>query len=1057
MLIISSYALAQTPLMRHYNLFRGKEEYVVNIIYQDPRGWIWFGTDRGLFRFDGINYTWLTTAEGLANDNITSIHSPGDEELWIGHKNGEITRYDGKIFQPFFPEEGLGKIPVTDIVSDSTGVIWYSTLGEGVYRWNGKHMSNLNTDDGLSDDYVYDIEIDRKGVLWFATDNGITRYTDGKFDVISMKDGLIDNIVKVIKTTPDNNLWIGTDEKGVAIYNPAGKSFVNIGEWEFGTVTGLTISLESEIWVSTEKNGVIQLRLMNNSEPVFRKIPVTQGSSPGKINTIVRDLEENIWVGGNRLVTQVLPPVFEFLNQSNGTPFEVVNSLAKDNSGNLWICSEKGLYLGKPYIDGSFTWTNMSEKLRFGKTNFISLYTDWRGEIWAGTYGEGVYRINPENLNFVLYSNADGLGDNNVISISGNKNLVWFSTLGGGVSCYNTNNQKMHSFPELKEAYVYSTRSDTTGKTWIAGSLRLPSYIYNDKLYEIDAVSFRIPQLYSVAVDSSGGAWFNTGDKGILSVQGDSVRLFGKNEGIEFDKIQSVIFDKMNNLLIISNRGFIFYKPGTGVILEFGENSGLSYQYPALNAVFTDMEGQIWIGTETGIIKYNPDYLHFIRNNPRIFLSEKKLWNIPVIAGKDRFRYNQNNFTFGYTGIWFSNPDGLKYRYMLKGNEENWNYYNRNQTRTYSNLRAGEYTFIAEVSLDEKNWFSSPDSAFSFTIKPPFWRTWWFISAMVLLIISGVYSYVRLRLIKLEKDKKRLEEEVQKRTEEIRKQNKILAEQKIEIEKQRDIAEEQRDKIEVQKEEIQSSIRYARRIQAATLPPKKLLDSLLKEYFILYKPCDIVSGDFYWVAKSNTHILFAAGDCTGHGVPGAFMSMLGLSALNDIVKSLKTCNAAVILDQLRDRIQDSLHQSSDREMVSHDGMDISLCILETKTNRLQFAAAHNPMYIIRNGERVTAPGDKIDIGNFSIEKIAFTNFNIQCEPGDMLYLFTDGYADQFGGLKRKKYKYQRFKELLLTIHRESMETQKDTLDKDIELWKADFEQTDDILVMGIKIPASCQE
>ena len=374
-------------------------------------------------------------------------------------------------------------------------------------------------------------------------------------------------------------------------------------------------------------------------------------------------------------------------------------------------------------------------------------------------------------------------------------------------------------------------------------------------------------------------------------------------------------FDKLNNLVIVSNRGLLFYKPGSGIILEFGESSWLSYLYPELNSVFTDKDGKIWIGTDSGIITYNPDYLQYIGKNPRVFLSVTNLFYDPIKENRNKFRYRENNFTFGYTGIWFSNPEGLRYRYMLKGNDPDWTYSSRNQTLTYSNLPPGKYSFISEVSLDERNWFSSPDSVYSFAISPPFWRRIWFLTGVVLLFFLAIYSYIRLRVKSLEKDKRQLEAEVQKRTEEIRNQNKVL---------------------EAQKEEIQSSIHYARRIQSATLPPKNKLEAILKDYFILYKPCEIVSGDFYWVAKVSSTIFFAAADCTGHGVPGSFMSMLGLSALNDIVKSLTKIKASVILDQLNVRIREALHQGEDREMDTHEGMDISLCILDMKTNILQY-------------------------------------------------------------------------------------------------------------------------
>lgn len=1034
-LFSASPLAAQAPFIKSHNLFRGKEEYNVNIIYQDPRGWIWFGTDHGLFRFDGISNTLFTTADSLADDNITALHFTEDKKLWIGHKHGEITLFDGNSFEKFNPEEGLGEIPVSDIVSDSSGVVWYSTLGEGVYRWDGKYLSNLNTYDGVSDNYVYDIELDNQGVLWFATDNGITRYSDRECEVISMKDGLADNLVRVIKTANDGKLWIGTDEKGVIVYNPEDKSFVNLSGWNYGPVTGITLSRENEIWISTEQEGIIQLKLPGNYYFSYRKVKVTPEMESIRINSVIKDMEDNIWIGGKSFVTQVLSPVFEFLNSSNGMPFNNCYSLAIDNLDNIWVCSEKGLYRGIHRNSGDLIWSNISEMLRFGKTNFISLYPDQEGKIWAGTYGAGVYRIDPDDLSYSVFTDQNGLTDNNVISISGLNNLVWFSTLGGGVSCFDTDNSRFLTIndPELIDLYVYETQSDKTGKTWIAGSLRYPSYIYNDKLHKISFTGPRIPQYYSIALDTSGRPWFNTGDKGILMVDGDSVKLLGKEEGIIFDKIQSIEFDKHNNLVIVSNRGLLFYKPGSGIILEFGESSWLSYLYPELNSVFTDADGKIWIGTDSGIITYNPDYLQYIGKNPQVFLSVMNLFYDPIEENRKKFRYRENNFTFGYTGIWFSNPEGLRYRYMLKGNDPDWTYSSRNQTLTYSNLPPGKYSFISEVSLDERNWFTSTDSVYSFAITPPFWRRIWFLTGATILFFLGIYSYVRLRVKSLEKDKKQLEAEVQKRTEEISNQNTVL---------------------EAQKKEIQSSLHYARRIQSATLPPKNKLESILKDYFILYKPCEIVSGDFYWVARAGSTIFFAAADCTGHGVPGSFMSMLGLSALNDIVKSITKIKASVILDQLNERIREALHQGEDREMDTHEGMDISLCILDQKTNMLQYAGANNPLYLIRNNALTEIPADHIDIGSHTRETEEFNNHELKCEPGDLIYLFTDGFADQFGGPSRKKYKSQKFKDILLSINSESLDNQKLILDNEIETWKGGFEQIDDILVMGIRIQGS---
>ena len=1037
------------------SLFRGKEEYTVEIIHQSPEGWIWFGTDKGLFRFDGINYTRYTISDGLADDHITAIGSLDEKNLWIGHKSGKISLYDGNHFWPFKPEESLGNIEITDIVADSAGIVWYSTLGEGVFRYDGRYLNNLNLDDGLSDNYVYDIEIDNNGIFWFATDNGITRYENGKCSIISMKDGLNDNIVRAIRSEPDGKLWIGTEETGLSVYDTGTKSFSSVPGWHFGAITGFTLTLEDDIWITTERDGVIQIKLTTPDKPVYHKITESEGLISNKTTSILKDNEENIWIAGRQGIIQALPPAFEFMNKSNGTPFEMAYAVTHDNQNNLWVSGESGLYFGSQDNTGQYIWHNAGRRMNIPKENFISLYNDPKGFVWAGTYGGGVYRIDPVLFTYKKFTAPHDLNDNNVISISGNDSLIWLSTLGGGISCFDLEKNKFRdniNNTDLLNSYIYSAKTDKNGRVWIAGSLKYPAYISKDSLVLIRNESARIPQLYSVAIDSAGNAWFNTGDKGLLKITpDDNTTVAGKNEGISFDEIQSIVFDKLNNLLIISRQGFLFYKPGRGVLLELGENSGLSYQYPVLNSVYTDQIGHIWIGTEKGIIIYNPDYFKYIGKNPKVFLSTRNLFYNPIKQGADEFRHNENNFTFGFTGIWFTNPEGLTYRYKLEGYDLEWMYSERNQTLTYSQLPPGKYTFIVEVSLDNKTWYGTAESKYAFLVKPPLWKRWWFITAMILLSISMLYFYISKRLSKLEKDKEKLEMEVARRTEEIRNKNRELEEQKEEILKQKNIAEEQRDKIEAQKDEIQSSIRYAHRIQTAVLPPKRELDNVLREYFVLNKPRDIVSGDFYWIAHNETNTFFAVGDCTGHGVPGSFMSMLGISALNDIVKSLPICTASRILDLLKDRIESSLHQGSDRELTTYDGMDISLCVYEQGTKVLQFAGAHNALYLIRNRKMIIYPADKIDIGRYSAEKTEFTNHIIECKTGDILYLFSDGYADQFGGIKARKYKSQRFREFLLAIHDKDMNIQRRMLDEEIEDWRGTLPQIDDILVIGIKI------
>ncbi|HKL67700.1 MAG TPA: tetratricopeptide repeat protein, partial [Bacteroidales bacterium] len=275
-----------------------------------------------------------------------------------------------------------------------------------------------------------------------------------------------------------------------------------------------------------------------------------------------------------------------------------------------------------------------------------------------------------------------------------------------------------------------------------------------------------------------------------------------------------------------------------------------------------------------------------------------------------------------------------------------------------------------------------------------------------------------------------------------RRKNIKLLEQKDEISRQKDIIEEKNSS-------ITDSIEYASRIQTAVLPPLNFFDEWGLENFILFKPKDIVSGDFYWGQSKGDLLCFAAADCTGHGVPGAFMSMLGNAFLNDIVNSKEYKNAGDILNLLRQEVIRSLKQRG-MEGETQDGMDIALCIYNRRSNRLDFAGANNPLYQVRNNELLRIDADKMPIGIHRSSARPFTNHHIYPEKGDAIYLFSDGYADQFGGPSGKKFKYRAFRELLLKDYKKPMQEQKEKLDRTFMDWKGDEEQVDDVLVIGVR-------
>ena len=334
-------------------------------------------------------------------------------------------------------------------------------------------------------------------------------------------------------------------------------------------------------------------------------------------------------------------------------------------------------------------------------------------------------------------------------------------------------------------------------------------------------------------------------------------------------------------------------------------------------------------------------------------------------------------------------------------------------------------------------------------------------------IIILVFSIIILRLYR---QKRKANIELKLKNAQITSQKEEIEAQRDEIEQQRDYVTSQRDTIALQKQELTDSIKYAKRIQEALLPQDELFELLLKEYFILFKPRNIVSGDFFWIKEYNEKAIVTVADCTGHGVPGAFMSMLGIAFLNEIINIHSKVSSGEVLDLLRSNIILSLHQSG-KEGDSQDGMDISMCVIDKANKTVQFSGANNPLWIVKNNTIAESESNQNELSNFDFqleelkgdkqpiaiypEMKKFNTVEFSYEGVVSIYMFSDGFADQFGGPKGKKFMYKQFKELIVNNSSRSMSEQKTILESKIESWMSDnginYEQTDDITVLGIKL------
>ncbi len=320
-----------------------------------------------------------------------------------------------------------------------------------------------------------------------------------------------------------------------------------------------------------------------------------------------------------------------------------------------------------------------------------------------------------------------------------------------------------------------------------------------------------------------------------------------------------------------------------------------------------------------------------------------------------------------------------------------------------------------------------------------------FIIGFILMILLAFFIFKNYR------EKKRSNIELKSKNEAILQQKEEIESQRDEIERQKNIAEQQRDQIQHQNKVITDSIRYAKRIQTAVLPTTEVLDKNVSDYFILYKPRDIVSGDFYWLSEIDEKIIIAVSDCTGHGVPGAFMSMMGITFLNEIANKNEINEPYQVLDNLRSSVIKSLHQTGEYGE-SKDGMDMALIVIDKMKSEIQFAGANSPLFVIRNSKLIEYKPDRMPIGIHILgEAEAFKNYSFKYKKGDLFYMFSDGYIDQFGGEKGMKLMYKPFRELLIKNHTKPLAEQKELLDQNFESWRGKFNQIDDVLILGIKI------
>ncbi len=578
----------------------------------------------------------------------------------------------------------------------------------------------------------------------------------------------------------------------------------------------------------------------------------------------------------------------------------------------------------------------------------------------------------------------------------------------------------------------------------------------------------------SVLLGTDKGAYRVIPDRVLSEGEGPEVAQPLKGTPISFSDTSKSVYcitpGKEEEVWFISDETVHHYHNGTLDSVPF---KGLDIG--TIRRIHRDEEGIVWFGADYGIARYNPrKKVNYDRPYPCLIeevsipLEEKDSLLERSFGGKGKrtsgnvtLPYRLNDITFSFIAPRERAQDAVRYSWCLEGYSSEFKEWESEAKASYTNLPEGDYRF--RVKARNIHGKESRIAEYRFTVLPPWYRSSGAYVGYGVLSILLIWGVAKLNSRRVEIQKKHLEKVVEERTQEIRKR---------------------KEEIEVAHREITDSIDYAQRIQDALLQSEEYVSTHLPEHFILFKPQSRVSGDFYWARERNGYLYFAAVDCTGHGVPGAFMSMLGVAFLNEIMGNEQDLLPGEILERMRERVikELSVHGS---EEGAKDGMDAALLRIELNGksgyHEVLFAGAQNPLYIIREGIAAADPleaeilkdpsgseqikpfrdsdtglevkGDHRSVGFDESKDGRFKTIPLSLQKGDMLYIFSDGYADQFGGPKGKKFRYRPFKQNLVELHKRPLPEQKKELDRRFEEWKdhSDQEQVDDVLVIGIRL------
>lgn len=1044
------------------------------VIRQGKDGLIYAGNTEGTLIFNGIRW------ESVVNSNSTitrSIEIDQKGKVYIGASGefGHLVRNAKGAVQfeslcKNLPEEE--KKSFTDIWKIhclKEGVIFQAF--EKMFLWNQGHTEILLPENKFHFSFLFGNFLgvtDRGKGLKFLKGNKLILPEGGDF--------FKDKRIYAVLPAEDNLYYVFTREAGVFILN-----LENLNDKNSISVQDFNPDYEKELndnevycaskisssffALGTLKGGIYIL------DSGFNLVEVI-GKKKGILNNAVKDIfvdaQKGLWLALEYGISRV-DFQFPLKKSADDEAFDLQIEDATDLNGVLYFATKSGI---KKIVPGKLTSdTQYGIELIPGTSNqFFSINKAKVGGnkklLTAGV--EGVYLLDEKRMQKILEGSA-------LVAFQDKAFPEYFWVgFNEGFGLFKLEKETLNEigFFEIANSAARRIDQDEKGNIWVGtafnGIYRVHSKEKNRNKKSLRWDEFSIsgyevgkglPSKFAnlpfvcekdIYAGTYSGIYKYDSGKDIFYPLSDVNHKFHLDQ----HQIYRIYIDPLKNFWLVGYRKdnqIVGFFPASAMGKEFVE----FYQKPfkpignkLVQTIFFDPSGLIWFGTDNGFYTFdawaNYDYdksfnAHLnlvISGNDTLFYGYK-----PGTELNTGLPYDRNSLLFSFSASHFGFESELKFSYKLDNFDTTWSTYSFETSKSYTNLPEGVYLF----SVKAKNIFGKESEPVSFKVEifPPWYRTKIAYVLYVILAILAFYGLLQLSVQRLKRAKTRLE--------------KIVRERTAEVVKQKDQVELQKAIVELKNKDITDSINYARKIQEAILPLKEDITRFLPDSFVLFKPRDIVSGDFYWFshARYNTtgEVFLAAVDCTGHGVPGAFMSMIGNTLLNEIVNEKKIFDPGEILTHLHMSVRLALRQN-DGNSEANDGMDISLVRFNTRTGDLWYAGANRPLWILRKEdgepEMQEIVADKFPIGGLQSEKMRiFRTNHLMVKKGDRFFIFTDGFADQFGGPKGKKFLVKRFRDLILRSADSSINSLEGLVLDSHLAWKGSLEQVDDILIIAV--------